>query len=315
MSEEKPEQSLAAFDSFELNNSKQRRLAVYALNDYYGATFAEVEGSLGFWPRDLEMGIKHQWNKTKSRLRELENTEIPEEYDTAIESVNEIRNDISHDFTETPPREILERSCELAPEWKDWITQAAEDYEQHQESLTATEALAQVGKRTLENVKDPPQDYSYGLARQQESLNEDANRLEKELENLSEEDAVSRDLVNVVSNIMELKRDKDSLDDEHRVHKEEARREEELRRAENTRRVIVTEGVDDDGQIVVVTHEVGKPDETYVMDIEHPDTPDAARERLIGLEANDEVRLRIEEDLRRDRKGRIERVPYVEEMR
>lgn len=315
MSKEQPEQSLSAFDSFDLNDSKQRRLAVYALNDYYGAIFAEVGEALGFWPRDLEMGIKHQWNKTKSRLSEIENGGVPREYDTAIESVNEIRNSISHDFTKTPPREILEQSRELAPEWKDWINQAAETYEKHQESLTATEALVQVGKRTLENVEDTPQDYSYGLAHQQESLNDDANQLRKELESLSEEESVSRDLVSVISNIMELERDKDTLDDEHGMREEEVRREEELRRAQNTRRAIVTEEVGTERRIVVITDEVGKPDETYVLDVEHPETPDAVRDRLIDLETNDIVRLQIGKDLIQDRKGYIETVPYVEEIR
>lgn len=315
MKGEDPEHSLTVFDTLDLGNPKERRLAVYALNDYYGGVFAENKDSLDFWQRDLEMGIKHQWKKTKSRLDALDDIEIPGEYNTAIESVNEIRNNVSHDFTETPPRDILEKSRELAPEWREWINEVSEEYERHQESLTATEALVQVGKRRLEYIEDSPQNYSFGLDRRQESLNDDVSELRQDLEELSDEETVSRGLVETIADVMDLERDKDSLENEHGLREEEARREEEIRQAENTRRVIVTESVNEFGEIVVVTHEVGQPDETYVLDINHPDTPKDVRERLADLEPNEEVQLRIEEDMIRDKNGRIKTESYVAEIR
>ncbi|MCJ0620124.1 hypothetical protein JZX76_11560 [Haloarcula hispanica] len=310
------EHSLVIFDNQDLDNPRERRMAVYALNDYYGSVLAEVGGgALDFWPRDLEKGIKHQWKKAKSRINELDDGNIPGKFNTAIESVNEIRNDISHDFEEIPPKDILEQSRELAPQWKDWILEVSEDYEQHQESLTATEALKQVGMRTLDDIQDQPQNYSFGLDNQQESLNEDVTQLRTELEGVSDEDSVTRELVNVISEIMELERDKDSLESEHRMREEEARRREETRRAENTMRVIVTEPVDDFGQITFVRHEVGKPDETYVVNVHHAKTPEEVRENLMDLEADDEVRFLVEESMSRDKNGRIETTPYIADIR
>jgi len=307
---------LDIFDDFDLEEPKERRLAVYALNDYYGAVLSEiVDNYFDFRDRDLEMGIKHQWNKAKSRLDELESVEIPDEYDTAIESVHEIRNDIAHDLLNNAPIKILETSRRAAPEWTEWISEVAQDYEEYQESLTATEALVQVGRRRLEYIKGSPQDYSFGLGRQQELLNADANQLRKELEDLAEEEEVSRELVDVISDIMELEDDKESLENEHRRRKKKAQREEQIRRAENTRKVIVTEGVNDFGEIVVVTHEVGKPDETYVLNIHHPKTPENVREKLRELKPNDEARLRIKEKVTRDPRGRIETESYVAEIK
>lgn len=140
------ENILSIFDRLNIEDPQECRLAVFTLNDYYGAILTEIgEDTLDLRKRDLEMGIKHQWSKVKSRIDELDDVDIPPEYDRAIQSIGSIRGSIAHDFTEIPPDNILKESREIAPEWSEWVVKAAEEYREYQVSLTAIEALVQVG--------------------------------------------------------------------------------------------------------------------------------------------------------------------------
>lgn len=316
MTEEQPSHSLSVFDDLNRDNPKERRLAVFALNDYYGAILAKIgDESLDFRSSDLDQGIRHQWDKAKSRFDELDDIDIPDDYDESIYSINNIRGNIAHDFTKNPPRDILEKSRDTAPEWSIWFSDMAERFEDHQETLTPTEALVQLGKRTIDHIEDSPVDYRDEFSYHQKSLNKDVEELEGRLDSHSDAEGPTRDLVGVISEIMDLEREKEKLEKD-RNQREQRRLEEQkkLDRAENTYNCIVVDKEEDTGRIDVVTNEPAKPDEHYSFFIQEPNISDSEREKLRNLETNESVKLWVGINRTLDSRGRVQSIPYIKEV-
>lgn len=314
MPQREPEEILEIFDGLDLEDPEERRICLFTLNDYFGAVFAEVGEKLDFGTADYGKPIGGQWNKASSRLRMVDSVNIPGEYYSTIEAINGIRGDYAHNFRDYPPVEPIEAAREVAPRWADWLRDAAEEYEEFQESLTATESLVQIGERSLDSTLDDSVMYPPSYSDRVEVLNEQADDLQAQLETVND-DEVTKELVDVVSDILEWERDKNVLKGElENWEQEEEDRRERMDRAENTYNFVVVDEADDLDRISLVKHHIGEPDHHYTFSISNCPISTDEMEYLRGLDPDDEVMLWVGTAMHRDRNGRIRQEDIIKQV-
>lgn len=299
----------------DIEEPEERRICLFILNDYFGAVFAEVAEQLDFSPSDYDSSIYHQWNKASSRLEQVEEIEVPGEDYRILETISGLRGDYAHDFRDHPPANPIESAREIAPGWADWIRGAADEYEEFQESLTATEALIQVGERALNDTLKDWTNYPNLFSDRARSLNSQADNLEEELQSFRDDDEVTKELVEAISDILEWERDRNQFEEElEKWEQEEAERRERLDRAENTYNFVVVDEADEYDSISVVKHQIGEPDTMYTFTISNCPISDEEMWYLRDLDGDDEVRLWIGSTMYRDRNGRIDHEDIVKEV-
>lgn len=314
MSQREPDRILTVFDDFDLDVPEERRLALFALNDYFGTVFTDVGEQLDFRTSDYGASIKHQWDKASSRLRKIESVEIDDEYHEALYAIGELRGTYAHDFSDYPPIEPIESARHTAPDWADWIREAADEYEEFQETLTATEALIQVGQRSLEDRIEDRYGHPAPFTERAKSLNNQALELEESLVEFREDEEVTKGLVEVIADILDWERDKNQFVEEVEVWKEEeAQRRERMDRAENTYNFVVVDKSPEYDSIHVVKHHIGEPDDGYTFTISNCPISEEEMDYLRDLDVNDEVHLWIGSELYRNR-GRVESEPIIKEV-
>lgn len=315
MPQRDPEEILTIFDDFDLETPEKRRIALFTLNDYFGAVLAEVGEQLDFRTSDYKMSIGHQWDKASSRLEEVDSVEISGEYYSTLETISGLRGDYAHNFRDYPPVDPIESARETAPNWAGWIREAADEYEEYQESLTASEALVQVGQRSLDNTLEDWYGYPPRFSEQAKSLNSRAENLEKDLQSFRDDEEVTKELVEVISDIMEWERDKNQfVEDVETWEQEEAERRERIDRAENTYNFMVVDEAREYDSIAVVKHEFGEPDDTYTFTISNCPISEEEMDYLRDLEVNDEVRLWIGSEMYRNKRGRFDHEDIIKEV-
>lgn len=315
MSQRNPEAILDIFDRMDLDDPEERRICLYAIIEYFGAIFAEVGEQLDFGSSEYDQSIRHQWDVTRTRLEKIDSVEIPDEYYQIPENISGIRGEFAHNPHDYPPADPIRSAREIAPEWADWIRDAANKYEEFQESLTATEALVQVGERALNNTPQDWGSYPTHFSDQARSLNAQADDLEEELQSFSDDDEVTKELVEVISEIFEWERDRNQFEDQfEKWEQEEAERLERLDRAENTYNFVVVDEADEYDSISVVKHQIGEPDGTYSFTISNCPISEEEMEYLRDLDADQEVRLWIGRSMYRNRNGRIDYEDIIKEV-
>lgn len=315
MSQRNPEKILQIFDNNDLEDPEERRICLFTLNDYFGAVFTEVGEQLDFGTSDYDGSIGHQWNKASSRLEEVDSVEILGEYYEALNAIDSLRGNCAHDFNDFPPAEPIESARDTAPEWAEWIREAADDYEEYQESLTATEALVQVGERALDNIPEDKVEYTSYFQKRATDLRNQATDLDDNLQSFRDDEEITKDLVEVISEILEWERDKNQLIEEIEGWKQqEAERLEMEDRAENTYNFIVLDEVDEYDRIVLIKNQVGQPDHSYSITISNCPISDEEMNYLRNLESNEEVQLWMGSKMYRNRNGRINHEDIIKEV-
>jgi hypothetical protein len=314
MTQRDAEDILEIFDKMDLEEPNERRIALFALNDFFGTVFGGVGKQLDFRTSDFRMSIGHQWQKASSRLEEIDSVEIPEDFYGAVETVSGLRGDYAHDFRDSPPAEPIKSARKTAPDWAEWIRDAADEYEAFQESLTATEALVQVGERTLDDTLENWIEYRE-FSDQAKALHKQAKELEAELQSFKDDDEVTKTLVNAISDILEWEADKSQFKEEYeRWEAEEAKRQERIDRAENTYNFLVLEEVDDFDKIVLGMHEPTEPDTVYHFTVSNHPLSEEEMQYLRGLNVDEEVSLWIGSKMYRNRYGNIDHDEFIKEV-
>lgn len=161
MCENPPTECLDNYDNFDLENLRQRRLATYSLEDYYGSVLSEYgEEYLNFSPGDTSQGIGTQWNKAKSRFKRLSNVDIPDQYSAVIHQLKNQRNtEVAHDYQANPSVDILENARSIAEEWADWYIDHCESYAEMQEEQTAEEMVENMANSITDSVLSNDTEY------------------------------------------------------------------------------------------------------------------------------------------------------------
>jgi hypothetical protein len=315
MSQRDPTKRLTIVDKFDLDSPEERRIALFTLNDYFGAVFAEVGEQLDFRTSDYGMSIGHQWNKASSRLNDVDSVDIPEEYDRVLRAVDELRGNYAHDFRDYPPLDPIESAKETAPNWTDWIHDVANEYEKYQESMTATEALVQIGERTLDHNIGDQFRYPSRFHTQVDDLRDQAADLKKDLRPFTDDDEVTKEFVEVISDILKWERDRKEFEEElEKWEKEAIRQKEREDKAEKSSNFIVVDEVDESDSISLVRHEVGKPDETLTFTVSNCPISKGEMDFLRDLETNDEVRLWVGTNMYRNKRGNIDHDSIIKEI-
>lgn len=305
MCEDPPIECLDNYDDLDLDNHRQRRLATYSLEDYYGTVLSEYgRENLGFSPGDTSQGIGAQWNKAKSRFKRLDDVEIPDRYSSVIHKLKRQRNtEVAHDYQANPSSDVLEDARALAEEWADWFIEHCESYAEMQEEQTAEEMIDNMVNSITDSIlSDEIEYYDSSLQDRHTSLENRAVAIQEdlaeniEIHGLSPNNRVDKELIQILLDTVKLRNDKQDLDSIHRYQMEQIEREEAIRRAENTYRCIVVDDYDDDfGTVHVITHEYNHPDTSYVInEYEFPEHEEFLKE----LEINDEIHIEVGRNIR-----------------
>lgn len=165
---------LRLFDQFDLENSRESRLAVYALEDYFCLVLSEAgEELLGFTPNDTERGLGVQWNKAKMRFESADLAEIPDEYNDVLHRLNDERDLVAHDYQYHPRKDRLLAAREIAEEWRDWFLESSENYYEQEGELSIRETLYNLIKDCLEYGLVDPDYYEFPeLQERQKEIND-----------------------------------------------------------------------------------------------------------------------------------------------
>lgn len=212
---EDPIESLEQFRQFDLEEMVQRRLAIYALRDFYGAVLSEVgQEYLQFRPTIRTWSPKKQWSRARTRLESLDDFDVPEEFEGLVASLHEISNDVDHNFDENPPLERTREIGERAEEWRDWLISQAEHYREVHGELDARETIIRITRETLNSVQRPPEERHYGTDEEQRKLNEEAQELMEKLDEIeTHTEGVTNELVFLLSDAKELRQHEEYIDD------------------------------------------------------------------------------------------------------
>ena len=169
-----PTECLDMFDGFDLDNHRERRLATYALEDYYGTILSNIGTEyLDFSPHDTERGIGSQWNKAKTRLRQVGIETIPDRYNQRIHRLSDIRNSVAHRYQHNPRLDYLNEAREIAEEWFEWFSEQADKYREEAASLTVGETLFNMKLEAFDAALADPSRYDFPkLSERQREINE-----------------------------------------------------------------------------------------------------------------------------------------------
>lgn len=212
---EDPIESIEQYRQYDLEDMVQRRLAVYALRDFFGAVLSEVgQEYLQFRPSIRTWGPKKQWSRIRTRLESLDDFDVPAEFEGLVESINEISNNVDHDFDVNPPLERTSEIGERAEGWRDWLISQAESYREVHGELDARETIIRITRETLHSVQRSPEERHYGTDEDQRRLNEEAQELLEKLDEMeTHTEGVTNELVFLLSDAKELRQHEEHIDD------------------------------------------------------------------------------------------------------
>jgi hypothetical protein len=225
MCEEPPTECLDNYDDLNLDDHRQRRLATYSLEDYYGTVLSEYgREHLGLTPGDTSQGIGPQWNKAKSRIRRLNDVDIPDKYGYVINRLNDQRNtEVAHDYQANPSLQVLKEARTLAQEWAEWFIQHSESYAIMQEEQTAEEMVEDmVSSITNSILSSDIEHYDPKIQDKQTKLEKQAKTIQDDLaesiysDGSFSNDGVDKELIQILLNAVELRNDQQSIESTRR---------------------------------------------------------------------------------------------------
>jgi len=283
-----PVRTLELFDQFDLDEMRERRLATYALEDYYGTTLSEISIEyLEFGHEAREHGIAAQWNKAKTRIQTLDTRSVDCDHNRIINQLSNIRNDVAHDYTQKPELETIGEAREIADEWADWFIESAKDYQNQQEELTAKEAMINLTQQSAKTAKGSPDDLDYSeLVEKQEEINSDADWILDNMDILESTEGISKMLVHDLAEAMQLEQDAQKIRKENQ-NRLEYEAEQRLIHETSTRCLVIEPFSEEDPRISIATHEFHMDNLHFRV---HPnDYSNETTSKLKNLEVDDEV--------------------------
>ncbi|USZ71264.1 hypothetical protein [Natronosalvus halobius] len=212
---ESPFESLEQFDVFDLEDMVQRRLAAYALRDFYGSSMSKIgQEYLEFPPDFRKRSPKFQWIKIKTRLEWVDGVDVPNNIDSHPIVVNKVSNDVDHDFDENPPIEPLQNARDKAQDWYEWLLDEAKRYRESVANMNSREMMLRMAREKIKSAKEDPSSRFSGLQNQQNDLNQEAEALQERLEVVEEKtERIPSELVLILTEALEIEQWENSLND------------------------------------------------------------------------------------------------------
>lgn len=116
---EDAKRNLRIFDHINKDSKAGRRVAIWAISEYYGSIISDAAEYFDFEKITGQLGP--QWRTISKQFRERANIDIPDEYNEYINKLHEKLNRVDHDFNFDPGRGILTSCREMAEEWAKWF--------------------------------------------------------------------------------------------------------------------------------------------------------------------------------------------------
>lgn len=149
----------------------------------------------------------------------------------------------------------------------------------------------------MENAEVPLGEFHHeDLAAKQHEINREVSHLKTRLDSQGGSGDVSRLLVSILRDALNLESESESLVFQNRDRVLSKERLEAQRKAEDTVTCMILDKADESGQLNFATHEPTLEDRYYSVDIYHPETPEDVRTQLRELEVEDIVVLSIGRD-------------------
>jgi len=215
MVEISPSRSLEIFDDLDLAKIRERRLALYALEDYFGSILSALGTEyLSFSSNTAESGIGSQWNRAKRRL-ESEGIEVEEDYTRILNQLNTQRNNVAHNYQENPDRELLIEARDIALDWSNWFNDVVRIYDNktQEQTKSVAEEMGAIAREAARTAKVPTDMFGFDDLRDEQSeINRQVEFLLSQLSRaMKTGDKVDRYLVRKLQRALELKERHKSL--------------------------------------------------------------------------------------------------------
>lgn len=222
--EDFPTESLRIFDRMDLDDLRQRRIATYALEDYYG-TILSLAGGVDCldYPDSVKgLNVLSIWKVACDRFRSIEPVDIPDKHYKSINYLHRQRRSIAHDYTKSPDTSKLQFSRNNAKDWTDWFETMVDGYCSHRRKQSNEQILIDSLKRMVEDTISSPDSIGHSdLEYDQHHINKRAHSILSKIDHLKNLDPDSgeykRNLSSIVGSIAEIYQAKNTMISEQRV--------------------------------------------------------------------------------------------------
>jgi hypothetical protein len=129
--------------------------------------------------------VRDQWYEITIRLNVVGGIDVPEEYDQIGDRVYEARRKVAHNKNHDPDKSNLLSLREIAPEWRDWLRNAAETFSDDRGALSPYEAIIELILNNIEAVKKRPDPKGNPIAMEEAHLmKRDADAIADEVKSI-----------------------------------------------------------------------------------------------------------------------------------
>lgn len=205
VSQDIAQEHLDIYDELSMTDRERRRLKAYTMVDYYCKVISEVSTAYLGLEGDIRTdSLKEQWERCRSRLQAIDDFSVPEDYSRAVYRLHSIRNDVAHDYQKNPPQSDLEHIRDVAEDWRDWLIENSEEYDEVKGELDARKTMIRIAQRSLDDIQHVDVPYHDPFASEVKEAKNRAKDLSEDLDNLKGGDEISIELVYALLDAKEL---------------------------------------------------------------------------------------------------------------
>lgn len=211
MPPEDEDEFLKLFDRLNLDQHAHRRMAAYALVDYYKSVLTQAGRANADLSEVHGKPIQEQWGNLTTRFAALDGFGDKEEYAELVYRVKGVRNDVAHNTLINPPREELEELREEADEWQNWINHWATEYEASKSDYSPRVLIIRMIENLLEDMAYTNIDL---LEDKWNELQSEADDIRERLNEFERDGEITLELIRVFQRAEELYSDFQDLREE-----------------------------------------------------------------------------------------------------
>jgi hypothetical protein len=116
------------FDSLDLENKSDRRLATYTIRDFCGELLTELGREIYSVEYLYEERISTQQYRLNDIIRSSIRINISDEISEFPRNIHNLANSTKHNFLENPSKDDLQSHRQFAEEWRNWHIEQAKRY-------------------------------------------------------------------------------------------------------------------------------------------------------------------------------------------
>ncbi|WP_145973536.1 MULTISPECIES: hypothetical protein [unclassified Natrinema] len=206
------QQYLTQYDSFDLSEKAQRRMAVYAIKEFYATVMADVGREYLHIDEEVKRSaLDGQWSQVMGRLESLDAVVPPEDTEKVIYGFKEYRIKTHHNTDFNPPKKQLEEARELAPDWRSWLLENSREYHEVREELDPRGMIVEMTRSAIIEITTG-RDIEHAQS-QLEDVKEEAEALKKRLEDVETEGGsdITLELIYLLRDALDLRQDMDEV--------------------------------------------------------------------------------------------------------